>query len=238
MKNKNRIYDQIIDLNPKNVQNFWQNRTQKNGLNSVLLGKQSNPTINILRNEIEKELLINILEENLKNSSILDIGCGIGRWADNLIDYYKVYDGIDYINDFIIKNNRKFQNCDNVNFYTMKVENIQSKLLRENYDNIIITGVLMYLNDAVLTKVFKNIKSFNAKNIYIQETISTTDCRLSLVDFYSNELKTEYSAIYRTKKEYKDLFEKHLSNYSVEFNDFLLEDVFETRPMYWVMRLK
>ena len=37
------------------------------------------------------------------------------------------------------------------------------------------------------------------KTIYIRETISVMDTHLTLKNFYSENLETNYSAIYRTK---------------------------------------
>ena len=232
---ESRVYNQIIELNPENVKDFWNQRTKVKGVNSILLGKQNNEKENIIRNQKEKELLLNLLKETSKNSTILDIGCGIGRWAQNLIDKIKYYDGIDYIDDFILDNRKKFKNHANIKFHTMAIENIKQNTLLKKYDNIIATGILMYLNDTSLINALKNMQSFKPKYIYIQETICTLEHRLSLNNFYSNELQVNYSAIYRTKEEYESFFKKYLNNYKIKNNDFLLINNTETSPMYWFL---
>ena len=53
-----------------------------------------------------------------------------------------------------------------------------------------------------------------------------TDYRLTLKDFYSEELKSDYNAIYRTRDEYIKLFEDSLipAGFSVTDEGFMFDD--------------
>jgi hypothetical protein len=68
------------------------------------------------------------------------------------------------------------------------------------------------MNDSTMM-IGKEINKIAAENkvIYIRETISTLDTRLTLKDFYSEDLDVEYNAIYRTEDELLEFF--------TEFND-------------------
>ncbi|WP_296882740.1 hypothetical protein [uncultured Methanobrevibacter sp.] len=50
------------------------------------------------------------------------------------------------------------------------------------------------------------------KTIYIRETNSVMDPPLTLKDFYSKNLETNYSTIYRTKDELMDFFRGFKNN--------------------------
>lgn len=127
-------------------------------------------------------------------------------------------------------------------FYTMDAENIDLSKLKATYDLIIINGVLMYINDESLNKIFKTIEMLNPKNIYLQESVSIINQRLTLNKFYSEELKRNYSSIYRTPEEYEILIKKYLSNYNLIRTDLLLNEKSgakkETNAQYWILERK
>ena len=63
------------------------------------------------------------------------------------------------------------------------------------------------------------------------------DSRLTLKDFYSDELETDYNAIYRTENEYREFFQKLNCNEihsSVVFKE--LNKRSETQYMSFVMK--
>ena len=47
---------------------------------------------------------------NFKNKTFLDVGCGIGRWAEDLSKITKKYVGIDYVREFINIAKAKYNN--------------------------------------------------------------------------------------------------------------------------------
>ena len=135
MSKETRVYNKTIKINEKDVLNFWIKRAKTDGIRAVLLGNQNSEKEKLLLNNQEKTLLEFFLRSAAINSekySILDIGCGMGRWAQNFTNQIQSYTGIDITNDFIIKNKEKFKACKNINFYTMSIENIDSKILCKN----------------------------------------------------------------------------------------------------------
>ena len=83
-----RIYGDEKNIDATAVKKFFANRTQKNvkyRLNVTNL-QDSNPEVAIMRNQEEVDKIVPLL--NFKpDSCILDIGCGVGRWADNSLGY-------------------------------------------------------------------------------------------------------------------------------------------------------
>jgi predicted TPR repeat methyltransferase len=84
---------------------------------------------------------------------MLDIGCGIGRWAYNLEPIIKAYDGIDFSEEFVKTAGAHFRDRDGIKFFCMPVTDIDTTKLREKYDIVITTAVSMYINDDDLYKL-------------------------------------------------------------------------------------
>ena len=240
MEASGRIYGEQTNIDSENVKNFWNNNAKKDSsLKSVLLGYDFGEDSANLHNQKEAKIVLDFLGNGKK--TILDIGCGIGRWAYNLKSIIEKYDGIDFSPEFIKAANKNFEDFDEIRFYCMPATDIDRTKLSEKYDVVIVTEVSMYINDDQLDKLYKSINSFTQKDslLYIQDTTSLLETRLTLKDFDSKELKTKYNAIYRTKTEYEALFEKHLPAFKlVENGTALLLDKNsgareETNARYW-----
>ena len=236
MLNKTRIYDDKIDIDNKDVKSFWEKRASLKDLNAVLLGNQQDSKHSDLRNKKELTLLKSFIND-FKGLSVLDIGCGMGRWANNLKNEVKLYHGIDFSENFIIGNKERFKDYKNIKFMIMSASDMDLSKLNSTYDLIIINGVLMYINDDKLSDIFKNLKALTPHYIYIQESTSILNDRLTLKNFYSQELDTKYNAIYRTKFEYEYYFKNILKDYEIQNTDLLLDKDTgareETNAQYW-----
>lgn len=212
-----RYIDENVDLNKQNIKKFFHGRAGKINkddevLTSVLY-QDLNPQITIQRDIEEKEIINNLI--SLKNSDdILDIGCGIGRWAEffkkqNIHSYH----GVDFMEHFIKYAKENYTYNSNYTYQVLDVSKIKIDILDnyKKYSVIIISGVLMYLNDDILKDVLTEVNSLCSDNclFIIREPISI-DGKLTLKDIKSEELQQSYSAIYRTVDEFEVLFKKYL----------------------------
>lgn len=223
MNQKTRIYNKVVNINAEDVKSFYEKKASANLLNAVFLNDKLPNTAHNLRNQKEKEALCSFLEN--KKYKILEIGCAAGRWAQNLIDkYIEKYDGVDFCANFISAANEKFKDFSNINFYQMSVSNLNLNVLDKSYDLIIVCGISMYINDDELLQLYKTVNNLLALNskLYIQESVSVIKQRLTLKNFYSDELKTTYSAIYRTPEEYIDFIGGAINNLRLCKKDFIL----------------
>ena len=83
-----RIYADKIEIDNNSTKEFWENRANNiNNLQTVLLGSDKTGIEQNTRNEHEK-LIVESVVKQIQNPRILDIGCGIGRWAENLINQF------------------------------------------------------------------------------------------------------------------------------------------------------
>lgn len=245
MDNATRIYEKHVDIKKDTVQNFWNKRAKKhipdNPYVSVKCNDQNLDYANTL-DKYEKEIIIPKLNIT-RNSNILDIGCGVGRLADDIVPICNYYLGTDFAEDLIAiakkrfsNNNCDFQVCDFINIlYDTK---IKSKML---FNTILLAGVAMYINDDELKIALKNLLEILDEKaiIYMSGPIGINK-RLTLKEFYSKELNSEYNVIYRTIEEYEEILKPLLDEgfEIVESKSFLtdISQYSDTERHYFILK--
>lgn len=142
------------------------------------------------------------------DKKVLDIGCGIGRWAENIIDHCGEYIGTDFSDETIRSAQERFKAYSNALFINSSFQDIfkSKKIIGKKFDTVIIAGVSMYINDADLRKCYDSLADVLNEGaiVYIEESIGVNE-RLTLDHIWSDSLKDNYDAIYRTRKEYLEL---------------------------------
>lgn len=218
------------------VRDFFSNRAKRyDGLNAVMLQNQGDIPKKRDLNEKRQVLPLFTLNSSVK---VIDIGCGVGRWAETLYDKCKTYYGIDFVQENIEQAQDAYRLLPNVVFQRLSAKDIDKTDLcvKPPFHLIIITGLMVYLNDAECNKLMRNVLHLADKThaqIYIRESVSLLEERLTLKNFYSEELVDHYNAIYRTSQEYKTLLEKYLVNDQGKFEllqtDLLLKGELQGR---------
>ena len=233
-----RVYTDKIEIDNNSTKEFWENRANNiNNLQTVLLGSDKTGIEQNTRNEHEKLIVESVIRQ-IQNPRILDIGCGIGRWAENLINQFDSYTGVDFSEGFINFASEKFANYSNIKFYNNSILNLDKEILNSKFNFIICTGVLMYINDSNIFDILKAFRRVTPEYVYIQESISLMDARLTLNKFESKDLQTNYNAIYRTKQEYEEYFKTN--KFDIIKTDLLLDNKSgareETNAQYWILK--
>lgn len=242
-----RIVKEKIAIDQEETRNFFKRRAKKfkeDNPYSVTMYQDNNKELVIQRNtkEINKlRPLLNIGEQ----SRVLDIACGIGRWADALPPDIAEYCGIDFSEEFIaIANQRNTKK--NFEFYTGSVDEVQNVLAAHHkgkYNTILIMGIMVYLNDENLFPLLQQVKHVCEDNtiICIREPIALKD-KLTLKDFFSDELEDNYNAIYRTREELIKILQQtlFLDGFTIREEGFLYDDEFlnnrkETTQYYFIL---
>lgn len=232
-----RLYGDKEDINSDKVKDFFNDRANKefdSDLSIVLFqDKENSEQRNIEENKLLNEHI------DLSGKKVLEVGCGIGRWAETLHDKCDSFLGIDYSENLIEMANNS-NNYDNCKFQVMSAFDIKVEelLIEPPFDVIIISGVLMYINDEDLLVLIDELNKVGSDNkkLFIMEPVSCMDVRLTLKDFYSEGLEADYNAIYRTPKEYLDAFEN--LNCNKIFSDDIFKDLSdhsETKYMFFVI---
>ena len=204
-----RLYGEKEDISSTKVKEFFNKRANKDseGLYSIVLFQDEENSEK--RHEEEKK----IFHENIDVSGkkVLEIGCGVGRWVEALHDKCGSYLGLDFSEE-LLEIAKKTYNYENCKFQLMSATDIKvdELLIEPPFDVKIFSGFLMYINDDDLDIIMDEVNQIGAENkkIFAMEPTSCMETRLTLKDFYSEGLESDYSAIYRTEGEYLDLFKK------------------------------
>lgn len=242
-----RIIKEVADIDYKETQRFFKNRARKfqpNNPYSVTMYQDNNADLVRERNHKEMEKLYPLLRLD-KNSRVLDVACGIGRWADAIEGTIEEYCGVDFSSE-LIEIARKRNGKKNYHFYIGGVYEIEDILRRNRcgkYNVILLIGILMYLNDKDMGNALEQIGKVCEEHatICIREPIGIWE-RLTLKDFYSEELEDNYNAIYRTREEMSKMFHDTLSKkgFQIREEGFLfggtnLNNRRETAQYYYIL---
>ena len=217
---KERVYGEKVSIDTENTVSFYDQRAKtiknrKQEYTTVLLGDQD-PDFSVKWDAYEKQFILPKLKLN-QDKVILDIGCGIGRWAEAVADQCKEYYGVDFSSEMIAvaKENIKNENC---HFYAMSAVDAVSnpKITDRKYDIVLDVGVSMYINEEELVECYQGLKKLADRDtlFYFEESVGKKE-RITLNHIWSDNLNAYYGAIYRTREEYKSLIEECMNG--VEF---------------------
>lgn len=225
-----RIYSEKIDINTTNTMDFYNARAKRLEsmecpYTAVLLGDQ-NPKHAEQWNVFEKEHILPQLKLN-NDSYVLEIGCGMGRWAETVIPMVKGYRGVDFSMGMIeVARKRCIYPGFDYGFINASFQQVVSNpeiLGNVKFNRVIIGGVCMYINDSDMHMCINGLNHLLADNciMFLTETVAV-ETRLTLNECPSEALKTTYDVIYRTPDEYSSyytsLFE---SGFNVLKQDYL-----------------
>nr|WP_254639503.1 class I SAM-dependent methyltransferase [Cohnella sp. GbtcB17] len=176
---------------------------------AVLLGDQ-NPTHAEQWNRFEKDFVLPQLRIT-PTSSVLDIGCGIGRWAESIIPAAGYYCGTDFSSEMVeaARKRNSYADCD-YDFHCLSFQETVCKpaeFYKKGFNRLIVGGVCMYINDEELPGCYDGVLKLLDEHciVYFTETVAV-EKRLTLDECPSEALKTNYDVIYRTPKEYKEYY--------------------------------
>lgn len=190
-------------LDYEKIKTFWKVRAKKQDLDESLTNFEKD----------KKELKKRIEEEKInkyvimgKDKTLLDMGCGWGRWSFYFANNFKRVIGVDFCDELIDAafKIKKEKNIEKVTFYISPVQLFKTY---EKFDVVLFSGIIQYLNDYDVKKMLKNIEKMTKENtqIILREPTGIKG-RYELNNKYSKELKTNYSSIYRTKDDFEKLF--------------------------------
>nr|WP_305137400.1 methyltransferase domain-containing protein [uncultured Schaedlerella sp.] len=217
--NGKRIYGTKVDIDIEHTQHFYNNRAKaiKNMANpyvSVLLGDQ-NPEYALAWDAYEKENILPKMQID-EHSKVLDIGCGMGRWAEVLIPGSGYYCGTDLSSEMVKcaeeRNRFPDKSYDFLNYGFEEFCALPDSKLPCRFNRLWICGIMMYVNDdALITGMERLLSKMDTQTkVYFTETIALEE-RLTLNQFYSEALKADYDVIYRTESEYNQVYESWLN---------------------------
>lgn len=202
-----RITDEKLSLDPEAVRSFFDERAKK----AVTLGpiraviyQDQNPDLANERHQIEQTLLLEKLDVK-SDSSVLDLGCGTGRWATTLLQLCNSYVGVDFSLGLLEIARQSVAGYENkARFIHDSVASPLRPLLPgRHFDRILSLGVMIYLNDQQMVQALSNMAELAAPScrIVLREPVGKL-ARLTLRDHFSSDMSQYYNAIYREEREF------------------------------------
>lgn len=227
-----RIYGESVSINMDAVRSFYNKRAElvdEKGWGAISLGDED-PTIASRVYDYDRDTLFPKLDVG-PTTRILELGCGMGRWAEIVLPHCGFYCGVDFSEEMLGAAKRickKFVDCSN--FYHMSVSEAIEKdplFYGGAFHCVLLSGVCIYINDLELKPIFEHIPDLCQEHctICVKETAAMND-RLTLSEFPSEALHSNYNAIYRTTAEYTTLFQPLLkAGFSIAEQYFLPAEV-------------
>ena len=183
-----RLYGDKEDIEYGKVKNFFSKRFNKGLESDLLIGIYEDKETAEARNKEQCDLMTEKID--FSNKKVLEIGCGGGRFSEFIHDKCAYYLGIDYTEEHIETANKNYD-YENCKFQVMSATDIKNDelLIEPPFDVVLISQVLLFINDSDLLKLMEEINKITSdeKQIFITET-TAHDSRLTLKDFYSEDL--------------------------------------------------
>lgn len=196
-----------IDKNK--VKAFWDARAQK--LNKVsfesIANLEEDPKNLELKITLETAKVFDYLGD-VAGRSIVDIGAGVGQWTFRFFERGAGWvTAVEYSADLaeIGRKEAARRNAQNVEFVVSPAEEFQAK---RAYDIVFISGLFVYMNDDQAEKFAAGLSSLCSPQsvVLLRDGTSILDRRHEIDDRRSEHLQAMYSATYRTRAQYLDLF--------------------------------
>lgn len=183
---------------------FWAKYSKRKDLSEHSL-MNLNPDAKLANEKFifESNRLKNLVEFN-QNWHVLDLGGGVGHWSSF---FSKVCSNVT-----LVERERAF-----VEVAKSELQNSSIKIIQDDcinyiaesnlYDVVFMSGVSIYLDDDGLNKCMQNIKQYlKVGGIFIHRDAYGLDEQFNINDKYSSNLQEYYTAKYRTRSEYDEIF--------------------------------
>jgi SAM-dependent methyltransferase len=210
-----RVTVDRVPIDPQAVRTFFAGRAARvssaHPLTSVLY-QDAHPELAEQRDQFERGFALPLLDLS-EHSSVLDVACGIGRWAESVLPITTEYVGIDLSGELLAAARARYEHA-GAQFVQLAADELSLAALGRSrgFDRMLVAGLLLYLNDDAAERLLAALVAVAQPTcrIYLREPLAT-EHRLTLRDYWSSELGAAYSAVYRTDAEVDELLAGSLS---------------------------
>lgn len=202
-----RLYGQVERISYDETAGFFERRAERyrdDAPYTATMYQDKNPDLAAQRNRRELEKLLPLIRVG-DDSNVLDVACGMGRWAEAMPAGSR-YVGIDRSQGLVDiarrRNARK-----RADFVVGSATELDALLAgAEPFDRVLMVGILMYLNDGDVLKLFDQVERHCSERalVCVREPVGLFE-RMTLKDYFSEELGDSYNAIYRTRSELEEM---------------------------------
>lgn len=183
---------------------FWKKYASTSELSLFsMMNLQTDPVLSQQKFYYELEMVLKHCKFS-SNHSLLDLGGGVGLWSREFASRVGEVTLVEREPSFVRiakdllsgKPNCRIIESDSTTFFEEKT-----------YDIIFMSGLTIYLNDNSFDRMLQNLSEMTKKgSLIIHRDAYGVDSRFILDQKQSDTLGQRYSAEYRTRKEYDNLF--------------------------------
>ncbi len=201
---------------------FWENRAKMCDLSksNSITNLEEDGRFQKIKIEKEIEKIDNIFKPS-KNKVLLDLGSGIGFWSLRFTMKCKKVIGVDFVDEMnqSLRIKARKLNIYNLELFTCDIIDFKPKI---RIDYVFLSGVLLYLTDKRALKLVRNIYNYtkDESEILVRDATGVNG-RHIINNKYSKDLKSNYSAIYRSRNEFIKLFESN--GFTLKYDDDMFE---------------
>lgn len=195
-------------INPNKVKEFWDSRAefyQKVAIESVA-NLEHDPENLKLKIDDETKKVFSWLPD-LAGKSILDLGAGVGQWSFRFVERGAgSVTAVEYAAGLVEIGQAEAKARD---FYQVEFVNSAAEKFStdKKFDLIFISGLFVYLTDEQASELLTKLRSFlSADGLLLLRDGTSIETRYEIDDRFSEHLGQNYSANYRTAKEYIKAF--------------------------------
>jgi ubiquinone/menaquinone biosynthesis C-methylase UbiE len=183
---------------------FWDSYSNKDLPRYTLANLEQDQNTSEGKFEAEK-IHINKVIDFSKYKNVLDLGGGVGIWAEFFIESCDKVTLVEKQLKFI-EIAKSSINSDKINYINCDVQNFESE---EQFDLIFLSGVSIYLSDNDFQKLLLKIDRIIAPNgLFVIRDAYGID-QAFVVNKISEELKLPYKATYRTLYQYYSMIKSN-----------------------------
>jgi ubiquinone/menaquinone biosynthesis C-methylase UbiE len=230
------------EIDPSKVKEFWEQRGEK--LGSVpfesIANLEEQPALLELKTRLEQECILPLMPLR-SDATVLDLGAGVGQWTFRFAPHVRRVVAVEYAESLaeIGRVEAKKREAWNVEYVVSPAETYQAV---EPFDCVFISGLFVYLTDEQAARLMVNVRNLvkPGGSLVLRDGTSILSQRHQIVNRFSEILRAQYSAIYRTAPEYCRLFAE--SGFALEVDGQVfpegcpLNKFRETRLRYYVFR--
>lgn len=170
------------------VKKFWESQPNNGSVNLGTTKEQTQAQVDAILSSLP-----------ISGHRAIDLGCGTGRFLNLLSRRFDEVIGIDFSSSAIKK--AKENKSSNVK---LVCQSIFAKIPKADF--ILISGVLLHLNDAEVAKLFKNVHKALRPNGILVVRESVGDPKPFYFSGYAKEIGGHYEAIYRSPEQIAQMY--------------------------------
>jgi cyclopropane fatty-acyl-phospholipid synthase-like methyltransferase/glycerol-3-phosphate cytidylyltransferase-like family protein len=187
------------------LRQFWATRAAKAAelpAGVTTLGSFKGDQEQMRQQTLRECLLIRQCAQRLEAKSLIDLGCGDGRHLVEIANSFERITGVDFAPELIALAQRKLNAISSRTHLEFHAADIVEFNTTEQFDLILLSGLTPCLDDDQLERLLeKTAKLAHPQSRLLIRTSISLDKRIDLINYFSKELGTLYTAYYRTKSE-------------------------------------